>query len=320
VTLGLDLRDETRAFNEGIRELLETLPALETVPVAETRKARYESGGLFPPPVFVDEARWIEIPSRGGALRARVLAPEGEAAGVYVHLHGGGWSIGAADQLDVPLAELARETKLVVASIEYRLAPEHPYPAAPDDCEDAVLWLLEGGAQELGAPAALSIGGESAGAHLAALTLLRLRDRHGVRDAFFAANLVYGAFDLSGTPSRRRLVDGLILTDSNMRWFTENFLPGLDDEQRRDPAISPLFADLTGLPPALFTVGTADPLLDDTLFMAARWKAAGNEADLRVYADGIHAFNAFPTGIGIAANAAQTEFLAKARDGVERLV
>ena len=75
---------------------------------------------------------------------------------------------------------LARETQLVVASVDYRLAPEHPYPAAPDDCEDAALWLLDGGAQELGAPAVLAIGGESAGGHLSALTLLRLRDLHGV--------------------------------------------------------------------------------------------------------------------------------------------
>lgn len=312
MTIGADLREETRAFNDGLRELTGTLPGIETVPVEVTRRAAYEAGGLFPPPVFVDEARWVDVPSRGGGLRARVLSPEGAAAGVYLHLHGGGWTVGAADQQDVLLAQLARETQLVVASIEYRLAPEHPYPAAPDDCEDAALWLLERGAQELGAPAALSIGGESAGAHLAALTLLRLRDRHDVGDAFRAANLVYGAFDLSDTPSRRLAADPILLTDSGMRWFADNFLPGLDAEQRRDPAISPLYADLTGLPPALFTVGTADPLLDDTLFMAARWEAAGNDAELLVYADGIHAFNLFPTGIGLAANAAQAEFLRRA--------
>src|SRR5207248_6647397 len=137
--------------------------------------------------------------------------------GVYLHIHGGGWSIGAADLHDVELSQLARETRLVIASLAYRLAPEHPYPAAPDDCEDAVLWLLERGARELGAPPALAIGGESAGAHLSAVTLLRLRDRHGVTDAFKAANLVYGAFDLSGTPSRR-LADAetLVLTASGM--------------------------------------------------------------------------------------------------------
>ncbi len=82
-----------------------------------------------------------------------------------------------------------------------------------------------------------------------------------------------------------------------------------DAQARCDPDISPLYADLRGLPPALFTIGTADPLLDDTLFMAARWEAAGNDADLRVYADGVHGFNAFPIGIARAANEAQAEFL-----------
>jgi acetyl esterase/lipase len=309
VTVGVDLREETLAFNEQLRQRLAGVPGVETVPVEQTRRARYEGRSVFPPPVFVDAARWVDVPSRGGGLRVRVLPPDAEAAGVYLHLHGGGWSIGAADLQDVLLLQLAQETHLVVASLEYRLAPEHPYPAGPDDCEDVALWLLERGAGELGAPAALAIGGESAGAHLAALTLLRLRDRHGISDAFRAANLVYGAYDLSGTPSRRLVADPLVLTDPGMNWFTDNFLPGTDTEERRDPAISPLYADLHGLPPALFTVGTADPLLDDSLFMAARWEAAGNNADLRVYADGVHGFNAFPIGIGLAANAAQADFL-----------
>jgi acetyl esterase len=309
VTLGADRRQETLAFNDALRARIATLPPVETVPVEASRLAQYEEGGIFPAPEFADDARWVDVPSRGGGLRARVFAPDGEPAGIYLHIHGGGWTLGAADQHDIPLQGLARETQLAVASIDYRLAPEHPYPAALDDCEDAALWLLDGGAAELGAPAALSIGGESAGAHLSATTLLRLRDLHGIHDAFRAANLVYGAFDLSGTPSRRRIADTLILTDSNMNWFTENFLPGLGEEQRRDPAISPLYADLAGLPPALFTVGTADPLLDDSLFMAARWEAAGNETELLVYADGIHAFNAFPIGIADAANGAQVEFL-----------
>lgn len=309
MTIGVDLQEETRAFNDALRALTEMLPPIETLPVELVRRGRYEEGGIFPPPQFVDEARWVDIPSRGGSLRARVISPEGEVRGVYLHIHGGGWSIGAADQQDVLLQLLAREAQLVVASLEYRLAPEHPFPAAPDDCEDAAVWLLDRGAEELGAPCALAIGGESAGAHLSALTLLRLRDLHGTSDPFGAVNFVYGAFDLGGTPSRRRAADSLVLTDSNMRWFTENFLPGLDDEQRRDAAISPLYADLSGLPPAHFTIGTADPLLDDSLFMAARWEAAGNDADLRVYADGIHGFNAFPTGLALAANTAQIEFL-----------
>lgn len=307
---GVELRDETRVFNEQLRALLGSLPGVETASAAVTRRKRYDGEDIFPAPVFVEEARWVDVPSRAGGLRARVIAPAGDPTGVYLHLHGGGWTIGAADLQDVALRQLARETGLVAVSLEYRLAPEHPYPAAPDDCEDAALWLLEGGTKQLGAPASLAIGGESAGAHLSASTLLRLRDRHGASDAFRAANLVYGAFDLSGTPSRRRIADdSLVLTDANMAWFTDNFLPEQDAESRRDPDISPLYADLRGLPRALFTVGTADPLFDDSLFMAARWEAAGNEAELRVYADGVHGFNAFPIGIGLAANAAQVDFL-----------
>jgi acetyl esterase/lipase len=309
VTVGLELLAETRTFNEGLRETLATVPAVEAVPVDESRRLRYEGRGAFPAPVFLDEARWIDVPSRGGGLRARVLSPEGEAAGVYLHIHGGGWTLGAADLQDVQLAELARDAQLVVVSVDYRLAPEHPFPAAPDDCEDAALWLLERGVRELGAPDVLTIGGESAGAHLAALTLLRLRDLHGVRDGFRAVNLAYGAFDLSGTPSWRLLAHPLVLTHEGMNWFIDNLLPGLDAGQRRDPSISPLYAELGGLPPALFTVGTADPLLDDTLFMSARWEAAGNAAELLVYADGVHGFTTYPLGIGRTANAAQAEFL-----------
>jgi acetyl esterase len=310
--VGADLREETLAFNEQLRALLATIPGVETVPPSVTRRARYEGRSIFPAPVFLDEARWVDVPSRGGGLRLRVFAPAGAARGVYLHIHGGGWTIGAPDLHDTDLSRLARETALVVASPEYRLAPEHPYPAAPDDCEDVALWLLEHASAELGAPPVLSIGGESAGAHLAAVTMLRLRDRHGAPDAFRAANLVYGAYDLNGTPSRWLLADAPVLTDAGMTWFTDNFLPDHPVGQRRHPDISPLYADLRGLPRALFTVGTADPLLDDTLFMAARWESAGNETDLRVYADGVHGFNAFPIGIGTAANDAQIEFLAAA--------
>jgi len=311
VTVGVDLQEETRAFNEGLREMLAVQPGVETVPAETTRRARYEGRGVFPPPVFLEEARWVDVPSHGGGVRARVIPPKGDPAGVYLHLHGGGWTIGAADLQDVLLAQLARETQLVVASIEYRLAPEHPFPAAPDDCEDAALWLLDRGAQELGAPTALSIGGESAGAHLAALTLLRLRDLHGISPrTFAAANLVFGAYDLTGTPSRHLWGDReLVLSSPMMDWFADCFLPGMPDEERRAPSVSPLFAELHDLPPALFSCGTADPLLDDSLFMEARWRQAGNETTLSLWDEGIHAYTAFPIEIGRRSRAEQVAFL-----------
>lgn len=272
----------------------------------QTRRARREGRAVFPAPVQLPHARTIDA----GGIAVRVVPPAGERAGVYLHVHGGGWTLGAADLYDVGLSALADATGLVVASVDYRLAPEHPYPAAPDDCERVALWLLERGAEELDAPARFTIGGESAGAHLSVVTLLRLRDRHCVTGAFAAANLVFGVFDLTHTPSSRLWGDrDLILSTPLMRWFVDNFVPELDAEARRDPDVSPLYAPLHDLPPALFSVGTQDPLLDDTLFMHARWRAAGNDAQLRVYEEAAHGFNAFPLAVSREANAAQQAFL-----------
>ena len=312
--LGLETVDETRALNAEIEAKQSVMPPRETVDPVELRGQRRAGTTVFPQTVFSPDARWLEIPSRAGTLRLRVLAPKGEPRGAYLHLHGGGWVIGAADESDVGLQAIADEAGLVGVSVEYRLAPEDPYPAAQDDCEDAALWLLEHGPSELGVPARYTIGGESAGGHLSATTLLRLRDRHGITGAFAGANLVFGVYDLSRTPSNRHFGDRpLVLTSATMAWFADCYVPGGDLEAMRDPDISPLYADLRDMPPALFTVGTADALLDDTLFMAARWQAAGNETDLRVYAEGCHGFNAFPTAVGQLANAAQLAFL---RDAV----
>jgi acetyl esterase/lipase len=242
-------------------------------------------------------------------MPVRVNRPSGQAAGIYMHIHGGGHTLGAHDMQDVPLKKFADETGMVVASIDYRLAPEHPYPAGPDDCEDAAVQLIKHGPDLLGTPRHFAIGGESAGAHLSVVTLLRLRDKHGLVDAIAGANLVYGGFDLTATPSARLWDKKLVLSKANMNWFTENFVGHVPVEERRVGDISPLFADLSGLSPALFTVGDADPLLDDSLFMAARWRSAGNSAELRVYPNGIHGFNAFPTAIARLANQRQYEFV-----------
>jgi len=315
VTVGGDLLDETRAFNEQLRAQLAALPAAESVPVEATRRARYEGRGIFPPPVFLPEARWVEA----DGVRVRVVAPS-SPRGVYLHFHGGGWTLGAADLQDALFAFIVEQTGLAVASVDYRLAPEHPYPAGADDCETAARWLLDRGAAEIGAASTFAIGGESAGAHLAVVTLLRLRDRHGITSAFEAANLFYGAYDLGGTPSRVRFTDALVINGPFMDWCTENFLPGLGTDARRSPDISPLYADLHSLPHALLTVGTLDPLLDDSLFMAARWDAAGNEAELVVYEDGVHGFNAFPIELGRRANEAQAAFLARVAEASPLLV
>ncbi len=314
---------ESRAFNAGLERLLAAQPSIHTIPVEVTRRVRREGKGIFPPPVYLPEARDVTIPTRAGSTTLRVVAPPGTPKGIYLHVHGGGWMLGAADMQDPALAALAKATGLLVASVDYRLTPEHPHPAGADDCEetevrflssqsafDAARWLVEKGAKELGAPAWLAIGGESAGAHLSVLALLRLRDRHGIKGAFRAANLVFGGFDLTKTPSVRRWGDRyLVLSGPVLDFFSDALVPGVPVEVRHDPEISPLYAELSGLPPALFTVGTLDPLLDDTLFMHARWRAAGNDATLKVWPESIHGFTAFPLQIAKAANEAQEAFL-----------
>jgi acetyl esterase/lipase len=300
--------EETRKFNAGLEKAIASQPSIHLVEPAVTRLARAEGRGIWPAPQILPHGQDRSIPGRGGPVGLRVFVPE-RVGGVFLHIHGGGWVLGAANQQDVRLWRIASEAELAVVSVEYRLAPEHPYPAGPDDCEDAALWVVEQAKAEFGTDR-LMIGGESAGAHLAVLSLLRLRDHHGVRGAFSAANLVFGVYDLSLTPSQRRWGDrNLVLSTPIMEWFGDQFVPGMHPEDRRSPEVSPLYADLAGLPPALFSVGTHDPLLDDSLFMAARWRAAGNQSRLLLYEEAAHGFIAFPIQVAEGSNRAQIEFL-----------
>ncbi|MBQ0826550.1 alpha/beta hydrolase [Streptomyces tagetis] len=250
------------------------------------------------------------VPGRSGPVTVRVLPPPARPRGLYVHLHGGGWTLGAADEQDDALLRLSAATGLRAVSVEYRLAPEHPWPAAPRDCEDVARWLLRHGPAELGTPARWVIGGESAGAHLAVLTLLALRERPEAAGAFHAACLAYGWYDLGLTPSARQWRRPLVLSPADLAWFLTGFLPGRSAERRRGPEVSPLYAPLDGLCPAHFTVGTEDPLLDDTLFLATRWRAAGNPAVLDVWPDAPHGFLTRPFALARLAEERRDAFLA----------
>ena len=283
------IRDESRHFvrefpsgDPGVGPPLQRVEAMRKAEAAATlRSAR-----------AVD--RQVDTPS--GSLRLREFRPE-DPAGAMLHIHGGGWVTGEPALTDLLHEALADHLQLAIVSIDYRLAPEHPFPAGPDDCEAAALWLVEHATEEYGTERLL-IGGESAGAHLSALTLLRLRDRHDAAGRFHGANLVFGCYDLSSTPSA--LGVGLepgtdVLEPARMAFMVEQFTPGWTTDQRRSPDLSPMYADLRGLPPALFTVGTADHLVDDTLFFAARWALAGNEGELLVYPDAPHGGIGVPT-------------------------
>lgn len=237
------------------------------------------------------------ISGESGPIRLRTFA-RGEPRAVLLHIHGGAWMAGTPEMMDQLHDILVDTCKIAVVSVDYRLAPEHPYPAGPDDCEAVACWLLEHAAEELGSDRLL-IGGESAGAHLAAVTLLRMRDKHQAADRFLGANLVFGAYDLSRTPSQRGVgvVPGTDILDDT-GFPLDLFLPETSGEQRRHPDISPLYADLSGMPAALFSVGTNDHLVDDTLFMAGRWKIAGNPTQLLVYPETPHGCIALPSVAG----------------------
>ena len=265
-------------------------PINESTP-EEIRRAREAGEGRNPPPILSDVAIVREIEAPHGKVPVRAFIPRDEINGVYFHIHGGGWILGGAHHRDPVLVEILEECGAAIISVDYRLAPEYPYPAAQDDCEAVASWIMNNSKDELGTDK-IVIGGESAGAHLAVETMLRMRDKHRFTE-FSGANLLYGIYDLSMTPSQLLWGErNLMLNTPIIRWFIDHYVPL---EKRRDPDVSPLYASLHDLSPALFSVGTLDPLLDDTLFMHSRWFASGNVSSLNVYQGATHGFEVQPT-------------------------
>jgi acetyl esterase/lipase len=257
-------------------------------------RAAMEPGGLFGFTAY-DFPEVRAIPGPAGPIPIRVMKPE-TVNGVYLHLHGGGMSLGSALSMDARNWPIAEAANVAVVSVDYRLAPEHPFPAGPDDCEAAALWLIDNAQAEFGTDRLL-VGGESAGAYLSLLTMVRLRDRLGGTPPFAGVDLCYGAYDWGGTPSTKLQIGKVPYAtgDGNNR---RHYLPGRTLEECRDPAISPLWSPLHDLPPTLITVGTADWLLDDSLFLAARLEAAGSPVELAVYPEGPHGIESSPTVLG----------------------
>ena len=303
--LTADPSPETAAFVADLKARLHGLPAQNAVPIATTRQARAEGRGLFPIGGPRETSTWLAAPTVPG--RVRLSRPEGAVGGVYLHIHGGGWTFGAPEQYDDWNRALAQAAGVAVVSVPYRLSPEHVWPACADDVTAAALWLLEA-APGLFGTNRLVIGGESAGAHLALVALLRLRAA-GALDGVAGAVLNYGCFDLRLSPSMARWgAEGLVLSTPVVEWFVDN-LTAQDRALRHDPLVSPLLADLSGLPPALVQVGTYDPLIDDSVGLAAGLQRAGVSVNLRLYPGGVHGFDRFHTALAAEANAAAAAFV-----------
>lgn len=213
----------------------------------------------------------LSIDTADGPVALRILEPSGPARGIVVDLHGGGWVVGSAALNDRLTGYLAR-AGFVVVSVDYRLLTQGLEDSLADavaDCAHAVRWARTEGRDRFGVETVLVIG-ESAGAHLGALAMLRLRDAGEVslpRCAF-----VQGVFDLSGTPSVRAATRKTLLFDGpNLQRDLARLAPDRDEEELRLPDLSPLHADLTGMPEALFVMGQEDPLRDDSRLMAEAW-------------------------------------------------
>jgi acetyl esterase/lipase len=230
------------------------------------------------------------VTALGRTSRVRILRPPGVLHGVHLHIHGGGWTIGNARMDDAMNAQLALGIHVAVVSVDYRLIPAFAFTDCIDDCETAARWVLESGAQTFGTDR-MTIGGESAGGHLAAATILRLRDAGTGFDRVKGAALTYGCYDLGGTEMRRRAgPETLVLHGPTMSRILDK-ARGITDDNRRDPSLSPLYAKLSGLPPALFVVGTRDPLQEDTELMYAKWVRQSHNAQLAIVPEAAHGFN-----------------------------
>ena len=266
------------------------LPPYESMSGAEARAEAEERNRFWNEDgPAVAQMRDLTIPGPAGELRLRLYEPSVAAAvgpGV-LYLHGGGWVICSLDTHDGVCRRLANASGLRVASLDYRMAPEHPFPAPLDDCIAATGWLMRHGA-ELGIDARhLALAGDSAGGNLSLATLLALRDRDEPLPR--TAALIYGAFSADlDSPSHLAYGGGeYVLSSPTMRWFWDQYVP--DPAQRRQPLVSPLHADLQGLPPLYVSAAELDPLRDDSERLAGRLALAGVDFDYRLWRGVCHA-------------------------------
>jgi acetyl esterase len=254
-------------------------PPAHEVPVAEARAAHAaETQSLCGEAEPVAQVRDVAVPGPGGDIPVRIYTPA-EPRGVVAYIHGGGWMMGTLDSYAVPLARLANASGATVAAVEYRLAPEHRFPAAVDDCLAAIRWI----ASELDGP--LIVAGDSAGGNLAAVVARRLRDEVPLR----LQVLIYPVIDAAvNTPSYTEFSDGHGLSAASMRRFWNLYLDGADGQH---PDASPVRADdLAGVAPAFVLTAEADVLRDEGEAYAAALREAGVDVELVRWPGVIHGF------------------------------
>lgn len=255
-------------------------------------EARTWSKSTFAPPDRPIEVASVTnrlIPGPETPLQVRVYHPApDERRPLLVFFHGGGWVLGDLDGADPTARRLAVELDAVVASVDYRLAPEHPYPAGPEDAIAATRWLAEHAAELGGDPERVGVGGDSAGGHLAAVAAIAMRDQAG--PSLNCQYLIYPVTDSDFT--RESMVDnarGRLLETEAMAWFWDHFCP--DHARRAEWLASPIHIDdLAGLPPAVVALAAHDPLYSEGLAYARRLQDAGVPTIVKVATDLIHGY------------------------------
>ena len=265
------------------------LPAIQTLSVDDAR-GLYDlrASGLDAEP-NVGEVSNRTIPGPAGDIPIRVYRPvdAGDSTPCLVFFHGGGWVIGTIDTHDLACRALTEATNATVVSVEYRLAPEHPFPAAPDDCTAATKWVAANGA-DLGIDGSrLAVCGDSAGGNLAAIVAQDCADGG---PHISAQALVYPATDFSDPtrPSLTSNAEGYLLTAAAMEWFAGHYVP--EGVELTDVRLSPIFGKLEGLPPAIVLTAEYDPLRDEAMQYAETLRQAGVAAEARIEQGLPHAF------------------------------
>ena len=289
VVLDPDAAAVYKAFQEANR------PPYESVPPATAREFYLAARAVSnPEPPELESAKPLSIPAPHGAIPARIYRPttlrktNGELAPCLVFYHGGGWVIGDLDSHDVVCRKLAHEGELIVISIDYRLAPEHKFPAAVDDAVTAAKWI-EANASELGVDRyQLMVGGDSAGGNLAAVVTLVARDG-GAGPKLVGQVLIYPATDFAMThPSHSEPDTSILLTHSVIKWFKNHYLGDADvNDWRASPARA---KTLAGLPPAYVLTAGGDPLRDEGDEYAARLKQDGVPVTYKHFPGQFHGF------------------------------
>jgi acetyl esterase len=289
---------------------------LWTTTVPDARAALVQQALMLEgPKVRVARVEQLELPGPAGPLGARLYVPEQEQGPIplLVFLHGGGWVRGNLDSHDNVCRFLAREAGVLVLSVDYRLAPEHPFPAAVEDSYATFLFAFNN-AEELGAdPSAIAVGGDSAGGNLTLVTAQLAAGDGGPVPAFLLA--FYPATDFSVKRRSYELFrEGFLLTESATDWYRTRYLP--DESMALDPRASPLLADdLSGMPPAYIATAGFDVLRDEGEAYAERLRDAGVPVALRRHRGLIHAF-ANMTAVGRSSHAAMMEAAGALRVGV----